>query len=718
MINFNDSSLIRLAHYVPFEDIDLSSETKNDLVLNALFIEDSALTSTELVEKINTHLGCKLDVQTVEKSLKTLVDSNLVSKTSDKFNLSYDCYVKMKEKVTELGAFQEEVLSDWINEHIRPQVGEIDDDEIRNLKDQLIQFLSELFLQHGAVSKALLENNEALTNDIPSVHKIIEGLDFCSQSLQEIAQREFPLFLSSTNANIRRYLEQLIEKAFRYLTTVCDPSILENIKNSINNKVIYLDSNTVYRLLNLQGERRYNLIKDVVSLCQEFGIRLKVSMMTLKELERRISFDSRVLLEYPTPISLSAVGYKYMTEENFVSTYWMVAKRHGVSIDDFISKYRNVDILLEEEGIEVERELPEHTQEFNEEWTTLIGKINLRDDHEKSAYAVEHDAYLMSLMLELRKNRIVTRFLDSPAWILTTDHFFIRFQSTEERFKRQLPVALLPTQLIQILRFVKPADNKFNEMFLDVFSRAFVPLSDGLSNMHIQKILSRISHYKGSTPYLAEKVLSDQYFRIRYKNSVSDEEKEELIHESLVEKAGELEVLIKEKDSKLQELENRLNEYVDRQEDLLEKIGEKDTAILAITKQLEESKKEAGIAAESAQTLSEQLIRSNNMLENLKNQLEQLMARDAEKEKRHKKQVALLKKILAVVVYVCIASILMYFWFHVSNKIVKASILTTITVLFGLLLYYLVNNKKIAFFVASMSSAIATIFGLYYTLLN
>ena len=356
MSALKDLSLIRLAHYVPFESFDLAATTKNDLVLNALFIENTALTATEIKEKISVFLGCNLDLQTIQNSLKSLTDDNLITQSKDKYILSFNCYSIMKSKVTEIWAFQEEVIEEWINESIKPQFGELDSVEIISLKDQLIQFLSILFLHHGAASKALIEN-EYLTDENLTTNEIIEGLSFRSQSLKLIAKKEYPLFLGSTSANIRRYLEQLIEKAFRYLTTICDPNILEGIKHSIQGKDLYLDSSTVYRLLNLQGEHRYLLVRDVVNLCREFGLNLKVSVMTLKELERRISFDSRVLLEYPTPVALSAVGYKYMTEENFVSTYWRIAKRQGIEITDFISKYRNIDIVLEEEGIEVERNI-------------------------------------------------------------------------------------------------------------------------------------------------------------------------------------------------------------------------------------------------------------------------------------------------------------------------------------------------------------------------
>lgn len=705
--------LIRLAHYVPFENFDLSTSTKRDLVLNILFIENTALSISDIREKIRVNLGCDLDLPTLQHNLKVLIDDELISQSNDRFVLSYNCYSLMKSKVKEVSDFQEQILESWINESIIPQFGELDSVEISNLKDNLIQFLAILFLNHGAESKALIENN-LVNGEYLSTNDVVEDLIYHNQIVKDIAKKEFPLFLGSPNANIRRYLEQLIEKAFRYLTTICDPKVLEDIKLAIKGKELYLDSSTVYRLLNLQGEHRYQIIKEVVSLSREFGLKLKVSAITLKELERRISFDSKVLLEHPTPVALSVVGYKYMTEENFVSTYWRTAKKQGIEIEDFISKYKNIDLVLEEEGIEVEKIMPVLSEEFNREWTELISKINIRNDHDKSAAAAEHDAYLVSLMDELRKTQVINRFLDSPAWILTTDHFFIRFQKTENRYKDNTPFALLPTQLIQILRFTKPTDNKFNEMFLNVFSRTFVPMSDGLSNVHTQKILSRISQYKGSTPLLAEKVLSDQYFRNRYKQSETEGEIEELIHDSLIEKAIELESIVEEKENKLQQLENKLNEYVEKQERLLEVIGEKNIVLTSVSQELEESKKEAGAAVGNIHTLQEQLNGSNKVIDTLKEQLDGLL----KKEKKREDQKRALKKVTFIFLFISISAMIVYLLFPLSNKIGKVSILTSITICVWLLSYFLFDNKRVAKMVASIISIVGTIFALYYTILQ
>ncbi len=43
----------------------------------------------------------------------------------------------------------------------------------------------------------------------------------------------------------------------------------------MNGLVIYLDTTVLYRLLNLQGEKRYESIKKLINYCKEAQIKLK-----------------------------------------------------------------------------------------------------------------------------------------------------------------------------------------------------------------------------------------------------------------------------------------------------------------------------------------------------------------------------------------------------------------------------------------------------------
>jgi hypothetical protein len=697
---------IRLAHFVPFEDIDLSHSTKFDLIINALLLSNSAMDVGTIKNYIASQFGCELEESLLDEILQQMVKSSHVDKIQNTYNLSYSIYVKLRGQIDEILVFQDKVINDWCNNIILPKYDHIQEGIIEELKRRLPEFLSNLFLEHGADSRALIEQSVQKSHE--NAHTIMKRIIFDHDESKRIAQIEFISFLSSVDANSRRYLEILIEKAFRYLTTVCDPEVFEAIKKSINGKILFLDSSTVYRLVNLQGESRHQSTKEVIMLCLNFGFKLFVSAMTLKELYRRIDFDSRVLLNHPTPTNLSAIGYSFMTEENFVSTFWRENRDSGIGINDYLTKYKSIDVLLESLGVEVEKELPNHNDLFNEEWRRILSQINSRNDHEKSALAADHDAYLIALMDYLRKDLAITRFLDNPAWILTTDQFLIRFQRSEYSFKDKTPFAILPSQLIQILRFVKPKDNKFNEMFLDVFSKSFNPISNGLKNESIQYILARISQYSGYTPTLAGKVLSDQLFRNKYNASHSDGEKEEIIHEAIVEKANELEVLIMEKDNELVELKTQINAIIQGQDLLKQQIEVKDTQIIKSMEELEHAQRETAGVTLSYETLAvklEHLDRENKAREQREAQMEILNVRRLKRKRLYKNLLLQISYIICVVLLVSYRLEI----FPSENKLLKSIGMSILIMGIAPLTFFIYEDKKHA-------TIITTSIGLLFTI--
>jgi hypothetical protein len=382
--------------------------------------------------------------------------------------------------------------------------------------------------------------------------------------------------------------------------------------------------------------------------------------MTMAELKRRIDYDSRILFEYPTPINLSSIGYKSYTEENFISTYWEQSRQTGISVHEFIAKYRHFDILIESEGIEIDKNQSHKDEEFDKRVNQILSKINARDDHEKSPNAAEHDAYMVALVESSRKGLVMEKFIQTPCWLLTTDHFLIRFQKTDNEFKHCIPIAILPTQLLNILRFVRPSGEKFNEVFLGVFSRHFIPKQNSYDNESIQKILARIAHYKGYTPKLAEVVLSDELFRTKYMQSQSIAEQEDLIHETIVSKAQELEITLDQKNERLEKLESEVDA-------LRTKYNEKSQELMVASDVIDQFQKQQAASLEFQQSVT--------------GELEELRAKEVAREEQHRRRAQYAKSSLAVLVYVIVSYILFcqYQALPVEQKFFRAVCLSFIT---------------------------------------
>jgi hypothetical protein len=691
---------------VPLDNFDYSISTKKDLIINALLIKDKIMDVEQIHSVIKSQLGCDLGIDSILELLEELEKEHIVIKSKYGYIIEQSKYVELVNKRKEVIEYQEKTLSKWISQLIVPKYRIINHDELIELKNGLVVFLSKLLINHGLEVIRLVENPKENKDEMHSIFadEIIKQLPFSSDHLYEIASIEYLNFLYEEDADFKRYLDTIIKISFRYLSTIIDPEVLENLKTELNGKVIYLDTSIIYRLFDLQGSFRARVTKEVVNLCKEFNFRLVVSYRTYQELKSRIEFDSKVLLSHPIPTSLAVLGYRYRTEENFVSTFWRRKQENPeLKPDDYIAVYKNIDLLLQSEGIYVEKEKPNFSEDFDETWKGILSKINVRDDHEKKYHAADHDAFLISLVLSERKNKIISNFIDCPSWILTSDQFIIKFQRTERIFNHNEPIALLPSQLIQLLRFARPTDGKYVQMFIELFSRAYVPTSlPELSNAEIQKILSRISFYKGYTPLIAEKVLSDQLFRNRYRQASSDGEKEELIHETLIEKAKELEKLASQKESELKKLMDQNKELIAHNASVISENK-------SFKKQLEESNSE--------------IIKSKSKIEFLTKEIEALRTKEREREENEKKKKQKKRAIINVllqIVYmfaVLFASFLIKEFTSVERWI---KILVTLILIGGIfpLTYWLYRTQKSIAIVGKIAGTILSILSSLYTIYN
>lgn len=394
-------------------------------------------------------------------------------------------------------------------------------------------FLRSLFVKHGVSSYELLTTSERTT--IFNLNEIATNV---SKQFEEDLQGEIESLLPSIfqaldQHKVIEYLTHSIDKAVGYISEVISGENLAHIKSALKDLTIYLDTNTIYRLLNLQGQPRYESIRETLTFCVTNGIQLKVSAQTQKELSARLKFDAKVLIQFPTTTNLARAGYKYRTSDNYVSTYWRQARTSHISVEDFIAFYQNYDVLLEAEQIILEKiEVDEEALIDNAR--CLYEKMSLRDPyHEKSDSGLWHDAYNLAYVQKMQKADAKTA-IDTQCLFLTTDQALTDFQREDHELKEHPPIVISPSQLLQLFSFSTP-DSGYEETFIKFFASSSLGRSFEYSNNDIQEILSRISHYQGVSPEIAERVLSRQLLNSRYKTTASDEEKEEIIYNSISE---------------------------------------------------------------------------------------------------------------------------------------------------------------------------------------
>lgn len=698
-------SNLRLAHYIPFDNTDHSQMTKLDIVLSALLFADSLVNLIQIKGIINNHLGCEIKEGELKKLLTKGVDDGFVVSIGEKYLLDHATKSQMNSEKMGLEDLQKKVITGWITKEIDIKYPQLNGGEKDELGTKVVEFVTNIFLNHGVDSMTLIAENANASSSNVTFHQNIEDLQLGSEKLKEIALEEFPRFLTSDDSDVVTFLLSIINKSFRYLTTICDPEVIESLKIHLQGKLIYLDSSTVYRLLNLQGDHRYHVVKEVVDLCKEFGITLKVSAVTLDELKRRVEYDSRVLKKHPVPVDLEKFGYNYFTNDNFISTYWEQRKHLHITVDQFISKYKNIDLLLEEEGVLVEKSRPKQDDDFIQKKDEILQKFSERTGFEKSESAAEHDAYMFTLVDSLKGDVVVDRFMDCPAWFLTTDSFILRFQRQNYSFKERSPVALHPAQLLNVLRFTRPSGENFDKVFLDLFSKGFHSRQSTLENEDIVRILSRISLYKGYTPKLAQLLLSDEFFLSRYSERKDEAgETESVIYDALIEKAKDIEKMLLQQEEKNRLLEREKGQLTEEKES-----SELEIQLLKV--KIDSHQKEQYSRDEEISGLQREL-------EFLQRKVEQ---NDKKKELDNQRRQRVRKKLIYTVCYLLILC-LCYLGFERYSGVDGSQLIRRLLVLVGvisslLFLKYIVSNAKIRNGIFYWILGIATLIGAIWTLI-
>lgn len=510
----------------------ISDNSCKAIIIDTILEAIQPLTPAELSDEITSIFHILISTQRLEMLIDSLVNAGIIVIDSE----NHISIVQAKKLEYVQARLQETTLRQdatrlWI-EHLQSH-NEIPDELEHSLSQALPIFLRSLFVKHGVSCYELLTTRTISPSF--DLHQIsVDVSEQFEESNQKALIELLPTIFHVVDIpKVAEYIKHGIDKAVGYISEVISPENMELISSALKNLTLYLDTNTLYRLLNLQGQSRYDSIRETLNFCIQNGVKLKVSAETKKELSARLSFDAKVLLKYPTQVNLARVGYNYRTTDNYVSTYWKQTRETQISVDDFIEYYKNFDILLEPDKIDIE-EIKVDEEALIERARSFYERLSLADPyHEKSDAALWHDAYNLAYIQKMQRVDAKTS-IETGCLFLTTDQSLATFQREDHELKEWPPIVIIPSQLLQLFSFSKP-DSGYEETFIKFFASSSLGVSFQYSNNDIQEILSRIGHYKGIDSNLAERILARELVNSRYLTAETDGEREEIVYNSISE---------------------------------------------------------------------------------------------------------------------------------------------------------------------------------------
>ncbi|MFI3250550.1 MAG: hypothetical protein R3Y07_06265 [Eubacteriales bacterium] len=509
----------------------ISEDSCKAIILDTIMDSKDALTLHKLTDSICNLFHVLVNKERLEKIFNALVvDEILMVNEDSTLEITPKHLAEQRIKKLEYESIKKKAAISWID--LLCSTDDIPDESRQGLNDSLFQFIDTVFLRHGVVSYEFL-TNQSITSDFNIKEIATEIAQKVQTSQQELIAKSLPrIFEMSNDLEVMTYLKQTINKAIGYISEVFSEETALEISKSLKELTLYLDTNMLYRILNLQGDERFEATKEALSFLRENGVKLRVSSLTKKELSSRIKYDSKILQIYPTKVNLAQLGYNYRSEDNFISTFWRQRSQGKLSLVDFIAYYTNHDIILNQFGIEVEFEEISNDS-FLVEVEELFLKLSKQDwRSDKNRDSLWHDAYNMAYVRKMQKSDAKTP-IDSGVLFLTADSSLLKIQTNDIELKQNLPISITPTKLLQIFSFTTP-ENGYEETYIHFFASSSLGSKD-YSNEEVQEIISRMSHYSDLDESVAEQVLCRLFIDKRYRDSEDVMEREEIVYNTISE---------------------------------------------------------------------------------------------------------------------------------------------------------------------------------------
>ena len=561
------SLLRRLVHVVVGNEENLACLAISFFVEQTLIEIGNNRSKSEIVKEIKNVFLLSFSSEEITEALSKLVsDGKIIISTSQRYSLEIKRLEEIRKKNSESKKFEDKIFSDWLV-IISTKHPNLSDSDKRCLVSDLQLYLNKIFLQHGAECVTLIYPDEEKVNDLLDTYSI-ENLDEMfpdrSEQLRNIRQAEFPLFLRQLDNDKKTYFAGLLDGTFVYNLIQVDPQTQKFIQDNYKNYRLYLDTNVLYSLFDLQDKRRSTSVEEAIKLAKSFGMKVVVSARTVDEMKKSISHKKDLLLKSPEiKRELAEVGADISEEENFITAYWRAFHNTGISKNDFIEKFTHVSELLLAKNIPIENAVDFDSKTIEEERKAL--KVALLPQR-KTENVARHDAYHRILINSLRKNAEQKQIPDKY-WFLSLDSMLLKYDRNT-REKGDSPFVLLPHQLLQILRPFGRRSQDYDAVFFELFSRPQIKSAQGVLPTNLtQKILAKMSGFSDLPPEIALGIILDQSFRKNVLEYQDDDTKLIALVENKTESA--LTTELKEYKERLEKLEldnqkqNRMKEADD-----------------------------------------------------------------------------------------------------------------------------------------------------------
>lgn len=567
--------MARLAQYRPFEHDGLNGRAALiDLVLAVALEADGQLPALrECQDNCQTLWGLEIELDELREILDALVANGTMTRSNGHFALEPGKLDELADRLKDSEALERQAFEDW-EVSLRSLNPGLTVEDVAELRADLVTWLERLIKRHGVESALILypeiqraQELFAKIND--------EGLNFLPKRtgrVQEIREQALYLFVRQPTEAQRTLLATLLNTAYTLTILTLDPSAGALVQTVTTGQRVYLDTNFIYRVLNLQGPRLYLSSKRLLALTQQLGYETAVTPWTVTELKSSLERARDFLMKQPLPpAELAELAASATTDENFVTAYWIRLKESPVSPKDFYEFHAQIEVQLAEHGITVIDEgckaVDRDEAGISDELSALDRVLGYYDKHEEVKL---HDVKHRLLVRRLRGG--LRRFSNAGYWFLTCDGLLPRYDQAATRADGELTFCATAGAWFQVMRSFTPRTADFEQTLSDLLASPYIRYRGRIGYKTVEEVVARIDLYEGRTPELAAKVLLDTALMRDVARTQEEEKRRELIDNAVVRAAADRERELEESREREQLEREKRREAEARERDLSDEL--------------------------------------------------------------------------------------------------------------------------------------------------
>lgn len=371
------------------------------------------------------------------------VDDSTFDKLIDEF-LDYESNSSSIDKIdeTDLEAATENISIIEHGNNIVDKKSDFSNEDHMKFKNLLYQYFYALFNSNASVMQSFLGRGYDL-------------IKLSDTNFNDAQKRIINSFLYWKNPEKDKFVFQMVSCCFDYCVMTAGKTT-RSYSQVFNQKVFYLDTNVVFRLMGLNRENRRRVIDAFINKCIEVGITIKVTNFTIDEINKTIDYhvnNIQGVLSGNRPIDRNIAKYYVFgyCNQGFYEAYDEWCMDQANTIGDYASfkkylrrKASNIINCFKRTTCESYKE----KQEYEPLVQSLLNykQKNGRNSYEESA-KVDVNNYLLVRDINARAGS--TTFLDTHHYVISTDHVFGDW--ARELRPGTVPIVVLPSVWYSII---------------------------------------------------------------------------------------------------------------------------------------------------------------------------------------------------------------------------------------------------------------------------